>query len=64
MIHYHKPLPKYQVFKNNVKRNYFKNAEMLSKNCLSLPIHQYLSDKEVKLYNKKIKLFFKNENRN
>ena len=64
MIHYHKPLPKYQVFKNNIKKNYFKNAEILSKNCLSLPIHQYLNNKEVSYIIKKIKLFLKNENKN
>ncbi len=64
MIHYHKPLPKYQVFKNNIKKNYFKNSQILSKNCLSLPIHQYLNNKEVSYIIKKINLFLKNENRN
>ena len=57
-IHYPIPLNKQKAAKNlKLKQNQFKNANYQSSNLLTLPIHQYLKESEIR-YIAKIKEFY------
>ncbi len=57
MIHYPYPVNKVKAF-GNIKNKNFPNSEYLSKHILSLPFHEYLTDKEVQYIVSKIKNFY------
>lgn len=57
-IHYPKPIHKQKAFINSYGSIKLKNTELYSKQILSLPIHAYLNDKQVKYVVDNIKLFF------
>jgi len=58
-IHYPIPLNKQKAAKNlKLKQNQFKNANYQSSNLLTLPIHQYLKESEIRYIAKKIKEFY------
>ena len=63
-IHYPIPLNKQKAAKNlNLNQKDFKTANDQAKNILTLPIHQYLSKKQLKYIIQKIKDFYsKNKN--
>ena len=60
IIHYPYSLNKLAAFKNHVRKVRVKNAELWSKQCLSLPIHPNFSKKNVRKVVKEIKNFFEN----
>ena len=58
-IHYPKPLHLQQAARNlNYTKGMFPIAEMHSKKLLTLPVHQYLSKKQLVFLVKKIKKFY------
>ena len=58
-IHYPKPLHLQQAARNlNYTKGMFPIAEMQSKKLLTLPVHQYLSKKQLVFLVKKIKKFY------
>jgi len=58
LIHYKKPISELKVFRRFKNNN--PNAISLSKHSLSLPIHPYLSNKEIVFIIQNINEFFKN----
>ena len=58
MIHYKYILPNLKIFKN-LKKDSFNNSITLSKTSLSLPIHPFLSKKEINYIILQIHNFFK-----
>lgn len=57
MIHYKYILPNLKIF-NNLKKDNFNNSIKLSKMSLSLPIHPFLSQKEINYIISQIRNFF------
>ena len=57
-IHYPKPIHKQKAFSNNYGNISLKNTERYAKQILSLPIHAFLEDKQIKYVVDNIKLFF------
>ena len=59
-IHYPKPIHKQKAFINNYGNIQLKYTEKYAKQILSLPIHAFLNDQEIKYVVKNIKNFFDN----
>lgn len=57
-IHYPKPIHKQKAFINNYGNIQLKYTEKYAKQILSLPIHAFLNDQEIKYVVKNIKNFF------
>ena len=63
MIHYSKLLSENKYLKKYIKKNQtFKIASKISKVALSLPVHPFLKDKEIKKIVNKVNNFFENKN--
>ena len=56
-LHYPHTINQMKYFKDNFKKVYFKNAELLANECVSLPIDPMLKNYEVDLIIKKINKF-------
>ena len=56
-LHYPHTINQMKYFKDNFKKDYFKNAESLANECVSLPIDPMLKNNEVDLIIKKINKF-------
>ena len=59
LIHYKYPIPNLSLFNRKTINYKTPNANYLSKNSLSLPIHPYLKNSEVNFIIKTVKKFFK-----
>ncbi len=59
LIHYPVPIHKQDCYKNECRNLYLKNTQGWAKTILSLPIHPFLTLKEVEMVCLKIKLFYK-----
>jgi len=58
-IHYPKPMHLQKpCVKNNYHKGKFTNAIKIAKNIISLPVHEYISKKDVKFVIKKINNFY------
>ena len=57
-IHYPKLLPRLHPYKKLNKKNFFPISEKLSKEILSLPLHEMLEKKEILMVCKKINKFY------